>query len=358
MPANPYTVDMAAEPVTVTTDATGTISVSVPQIGAGRVSYDVTLTLPLTMDQIVFEEPDTASMSIRGSTVIKSSGRIVLVSDYGKAVVPASTGLEEAAPGATSFHRGPGDQELEWDAQLLQVTAFAAVADTFKDPANPRNLQQFHLNNASIIVTTERIDVRGASDVRASVDLRIWDTSTGFEADDGLTLKVLVSRDGILFEEQTWIDIRGTATVPLSKGQNGAFTTYTTEPGFIPDDAASIRIVLEANTNSNNEHLFWDNLRGGPPVPFRRGDCDVSGSTDIADALKTLFWLFTDTPTPTCLDSCDSSDDGKVDVTDAIYTLSWLFRRGAAPRAPGPDSCGLDSTPSSSASCEAYAACP
>jgi hypothetical protein len=358
MPANPYAVDLSQEPTTVTTEATGSIVVSAPTIAGGQITYDVTLTLPLTMDEVVFEQPDQASMRISGTTTLEARGQIVLVADHGKAAVPAFTGLEEADVGATSFARGAGDQEIEWAAETLQVTTSAAVEGTFKDPANPRNLHQFHLNNASMVARTERIDVRASSDVQVSIDLRTWDTSTGFEAEDGITLSVLVSRDGILFEEKPWTELRGAEATALNKGRDGSFSTLRTPEGFIPEDADCIRLVISASTNSNNEHLFWDNIRVGPPVPFRRGDCDASGEVDLADAVRALFWLFSSGVTPPCLDACDSSDDGKVNITDALFTLGWLFRGGPIPPAPGPFSCGFDGTPAASASCESYPGCP
>ena len=225
------------------------------------------------------------------------------------------------------------------------------------DPANPRNLHQFHLNYASMVLTTERIDTRGSEGPQVSIDLRTWDTSTGFEADDGVRLDVLVSRDGIFFEEKPWIELRGAAATALNKGRDGAFTTYRTAEGFIPEGTACVRLVMSANNNSNNEHLFWDNIRVSRPVLFRRGDCDSSGDVDITDAVRTLLWLFAGAETPLCLDACDSSDDGKVNVSDAISTLNWLFSTGQVPPAPGPGGCGLDGTPSESASCESYAPC-
>jgi hypothetical protein len=358
MPENPYAIDLSQAPPTVSTEATGSIVVSAPTVAGGQITYDVTLTLPLAMDEVVLEEPDQATMRITGTTTLESRGKIVLVADHGKTTVPAFTGLEEADAGATSFARGAGDEEIEWAAETLQVTTSAAVDESFKDPANPRNLHQFHLNNASMVAVTERIDVRGASNVQVSIDLRTWDTSTGFEADDGVALSVLVSRDGILFEEKPWTELRGAAATALNKGRDGAFTTLRTPEGFIPEDAGCARLVISANTNSNNEHILWDNIRVGPPVPFRRGDCDSSATVDLADALRSIFWLFTSGTTPPCLDACDSNDDGKVNITDAIFTLGWLFRGGPVPPAPGPFSCGLDGSPSASASCESYPGCP
>lgn len=359
MPENPYVVDLAASPIAATTEAIGSISVSAPDVAAGRVSYDVTLVLPVFLDQVVLEEPGQAAVRVVGAATLESRGRIVLVADYGKIAAPASTGLEEAAVGATSFRRGAGNREIEWSAEAIQVTTYAGVDGAFRDPADPQNRKQFHLNNASASIRTERIDTRGVADLQISIDLRTWDTSTGFEAEDGVTLSVRLSRDGILFEDLAWAEVRGAAATALNKGRDGAFTTYRTPSGFFPEGTASVVVVIAASTNSASEHLFWDNLRVSSPVRFRRGDCDGNGSVDIADVLKTLFWLFVQgSARPSCLDACDANDDGSVSLADPLYALRWIFRGGPVPPAPGPAACGLDPTPADAVGCDAYSGCP
>lgn len=44
------------------------------------------------------------------------------------------------------------------------------------------------------------------------------------------------------------------------------------------------------------------------------------------------------------LDVPDANDDGKLDLSDAVFTLAHLFQGGAAPPAPGPETCGVDPT--------------
>lgn len=359
MPENPYVIDLAANPLAATTDAIGSIAVSSPDVAPGTVSYDVTLTLPVFLDQIVLEEPGQASVRVVGTATLESRGRIVLAADYGKVAAPASTGLEEASVGATSFRRGAGNREIEWSAEVIQVTTYAAVDGSFQDPADPQNRKQFHLNNASAVIRTERIDTRGVANLQISIDLRTWDTSTGFEAEDGVTLSVRRSRDGILFEDLAWTEVRGAAATALSKGRDGAFTTYRTPSGFFPEGTASVIVAIAASTNSASEHLFWDNLRVSSPVRFRRGDCDGTGSVDVADALKTLLWLFVQgSARPPCLDACDANDDGSVSLADPLYALRWIFRGGPVPPAPGPAACGLDPTPADAVGCDAYPGCP
>lgn len=82
------------------------------------------------------------------------------------------------------------------------------------------------------------------------------------------------------------------------------------------------------------------------PVAFKRADSDGSGVVDITDAVHTLEFLFLGKGELACYDAADVNDDGNVDVTDAIASLIWLFIDPAnPPAAPGPEACGLDTTP-------------
>jgi len=81
--------------------------------------------------------------------------------------------------------------------------------------------------------------------------------------------------------------------------------------------------------------------------PFRRGDPDGNGDTDITDAIKVLGYLFLGQEDPACLDAADIDDNGSIDITDPINLLRYLFLGGAKLPPPGPDDpCGQDPTPS------------
>ena len=85
---------------------------------------------------------------------------------------------------------------------------------------------------------------------------------------------------------------------------------------------------------------------GGGKPPFRRGDANADGKTDITDAVVILGYLFQGGTNPSCLDALDTNDSGRIDLTDAVYLLAFLFQGGANPPAPGPATCGPDTTPS------------
>jgi predicted outer membrane repeat protein len=89
-------------------------------------------------------------------------------------------------------------------------------------------------------------------------------------------------------------------------------------------------------------------------VPFRRGDADGSGSTNITDAIAILGYLFLGAETPSCLKSADIDGDRAVNITDAVYLLGFLFLGGPAPPPPWPE-CGVD--PSPAPGCESARGC-
>ena len=73
---------------------------------------------------------------------------------------------------------------------------------------------------------------------------------------------------------------------------------------------------------------------------FLRGDMNLDGQVDLADAIDALQGIFMG-GTMICRDSADWNDDGAVDVSDPISTLNYLFAGGPAPALPFP-LCGSD----------------
>jgi hypothetical protein len=90
-------------------------------------------------------------------------------------------------------------------------------------------------------------------------------------------------------------------------------------------------------------------------IPFRRGDANADGSSDLSDAVYTLNHLFAGGPALLCAKSGDSNDDGVLDISDAVHLLDYLFLGGPRPREPWA-ACGED--PSDDAlACESHPPC-
>ncbi|HIA28233.1 MAG TPA: hypothetical protein EYN79_09020 [Planctomycetes bacterium] len=91
-------------------------------------------------------------------------------------------------------------------------------------------------------------------------------------------------------------------------------------------------------------------------IDFSRGDCNGSGTFDIADAVVLLDLLFGGGGAVFCRDACDINDDGALDISDPIYWLTYLFSSGDAPPAPSPGICGDDPS-ADSLDCD-FSPCP
>jgi hypothetical protein len=91
-------------------------------------------------------------------------------------------------------------------------------------------------------------------------------------------------------------------------------------------------------------------------VPFRRGDANGDGCVDDADGNFILAHVNLGGPAPACEDAADADDDGDIDADDGIYVLVFAAGSGPAPLAPGPLSCGGDST-SDPLRCRTYSGC-
>jgi hypothetical protein len=95
---------------------------------------------------------------------------------------------------------------------------------------------------------------------------------------------------------------------------------------------------------------------------FHRADPNVSGTTDLADAVSIFGYLFLGSDSLTCLESADVNNSGVINISDGIAILNWLFASGEEPAAPGPSTapCGFDPDPTGSEGdlgCESYAPC-
>ena len=75
---------------------------------------------------------------------------------------------------------------------------------------------------------------------------------------------------------------------------------------------------------------------------FVRGDANLDGSVDVADAITILGYLFSG-DTLSCFDASDTNDDGSLNVADAITLIEFLFAMGPAIPAPT-GSPGVDPT--------------
>ena len=89
---------------------------------------------------------------------------------------------------------------------------------------------------------------------------------------------------------------------------------------------------------------------GGGEEVFKRGDTNVDGAVNIADAIASLGFLFGGGDALFCPDAADSNDDGTVNIADAIAALGHLFG-GDGDLPPPFGACGTDPTDDTLGSC-------
>ncbi len=71
-------------------------------------------------------------------------------------------------------------------------------------------------------------------------------------------------------------------------------------------------------------------------LEYIRGDVNGDGGVDISDAVRIIFYLFSDYPVSPP-GAADVNDDGEKNLTDVIYLLDYLFKGGSPPPPPFPD---------------------
>ncbi|MEM7165042.1 MAG: metallophosphoesterase [Planctomycetota bacterium] len=87
---------------------------------------------------------------------------------------------------------------------------------------------------------------------------------------------------------------------------------------------------------------------------FVRGDANADGTVNVADAVKSLGYLFSQEVVE-CLRALDTNTDLGTDIADPVWLLSYLFSSGLPPAAPFPN-CGSEAA--SALTCDTFAPCP
>ncbi|MBN1459851.1 MAG: hypothetical protein JXA57_09945 [Armatimonadetes bacterium] len=151
---------------------------------------------------------------------------------------------------------------------------------------------------------------------------------------------------------QLWVtDGTSEGTHPVSPDVNGqtypvGFVAHYGRPGVWYNYDSTIfegELFIAADDGVHGSELMAVPVPEIVPIPFSRGDVNVSGAVDIADAIFVLQYLFASGPEPRCLDAVDTNDDGALDMADGIYILQNLFASGPIIPPPYP-ACGLDPT--------------
>ncbi len=258
--------------------------------------------------------------------------------------------LTDTYPKGTAFvsaHSTHGMCENQGTSAFCAIAALArgeeaVVTIVLKAPAEPGTIT----NRAEARCETNdpNLTDNGASASTKVVDVETFTLSvrcagTGkgtVESEDGL----VSCRDvcSVTYEKGTNVQLAAAADDgSVFRGWSGGPCTGTDPCSLVMDKDYAITATFNV-------------LAGG----FRRGDANVDGKVDIADAIAMLGYLFAQKHLQ-CLQAADANDDGKTQISDPIYLLGYLFAKTAPPPPPFPR-CGPDPT-ADLLTCDSYTAC-
>lgn len=112
--------------------------------------------------------------------------------------------------------------------------------------------------------------------------------------------------------------------------------TSDTPPDFweFTDEMGLIDFAPTFQGNPNTSTVIAD----APPVcfdvaqrPYVKGDANLSGSSDISDAVYLINFAFAGGPMPVPFQAGDANCDQTVDISDVVYMIEWIFGGGPAP---------------------------
>lgn len=268
------------------------------------------------------------------------------VPDFGKALVgnnPLKASFDAYEVGATEGDGSKGpDDNLPW-------TGTAIFVQDSLDPTEvdyTGNVQ--YVNSGTITFNSGAVDLRGINNlsVVATIDLRSFDTSSGFEDTDIVQAYFEGSTDGFNYHRFAvpFISLAGAELNDSGAGgglqkADGSFTSLNSAPGDIPADILSIRVVVTATNNSGSEHLFLDNVAIGTGLVVGPPSFDLAISRNNAIDRNTITW----DPSPDTLyevfygtdltgwDSVGTGDDGTISHTPPVGDVKGFYRVERSP---------------------------
>lgn len=240
------------------------VSIPVPNISAGQHLLAVSLhNASITSTDLGFD--------------LQLSEKAPSFGDVSPTLSGICTGFEECPLDSFSYLGRRDGAELGWTSSGRLLANVRATTSGKALEINGATAARF---------VTEVIDLRNTSNASASIDVRTWDSSSGFEATDNLSAVIEGSLDGIAYQEvATLIPLTvggGAGLLALDIG--GGYTSFSTQPGDISDNLLSMRIVLTATANSGSEHIVIDNLCVFGDESSGGVDSDSDGLSDILEA--------------------------------------------------------------------------
>ncbi len=141
----------------------------------------------------------------------------------------------------------------------------------------------------------------------------------------------IVTITGTEFHDGLSVLFGGVASPEVEFDESSDPTKIEAEVPLLPPGAVDVTVVNVDERSSAPVSLTVRPL----PAQFVRGDFNLDGAVEIADAMKILVHLFNGVGV-TCADAGDVNDDEILSASDAIQLLEYLYRDGDPPQAPFP----------------------
>lgn len=275
-------------------------------------------------------------------------------------------GWQNAAKVALYRNRGPADfyaQDSDRYDTVWRAPTSLAVGDFDKDNdldlcACGDDVLLFRNNGSATFAAPQSYSVSTGLTGCTSADLDV-DGYLDLALVDSITKRVF-----LLLNDRTGGFRNALIVAFQGSGVPNAIVSGDLDGDRVPDLAVTSRsansVFVLLNRPDPASRLSQD--RDGNGIPdecdgqprFRRGDTNEDGRMDIADAIRTLGYLFSGEPC-SCLKSADANDSGQVDIADGIYVLNYLFASGDAPPVPF-EACGHDPS-DDGLSCDSFKPC-
>jgi Raf kinase inhibitor-like YbhB/YbcL family protein len=179
----------------------------------------------------------------------------------------------------------------------------------------------FALALASIGAAALAFDVEPAAPTRC--DEIVLAVTRMFTSECGWFATAAITRDGARIDVSLELHAAGDICLPVAREK-----TFSVPLGSLPPGEYTISVSWTDLDQLPEEKAVSVADATCPPP---RGDANLDGGVDLADAVHILFWLFAGGAAPPCPPAADADADGAHGIADAVFLLKFLFLSGPAP---------------------------
>ncbi len=185
------------------------------------------------------------------------------------------------------------------------------------------------------------LSVKDSHECLAEHNTFAFNAETGvraIEKNEGRGGGIITLHDSIVWGNDVQLLVESTGSIDVAHSDVEGMVppglgNISADPIFV--DPAAGDFNLQENSPCIGTASDGGNLGALPleaiPGLYLRGDANVDGQRDLADAIWILAFLYEGGAAPLCSDIADTNADRRVDLSDPIFLLLYLFGRGGEP---------------------------